>query len=448
MSPTTPRNGRQFCGLLVGGSSVPVELGPSLLSEYGVKVDNFWTSFRQIQSASNQLPRGTDAVLIMTDISGSDMIRAAVQIAKACRVPYALIGRKKSAWINGMRISGFVQRPSWWTPQGPKEERVMSEPKPNGVSSKQPSDMQFTAAPPVQEPHSVDTSQRYVNSGRPWVKEEMQALLTAVEAWKVGDDAGQFVDRLWQASGTYRTPHTLSIHVRGLRVLLGEKIVALVTALEKVVRTLRKARHQTIQMERELWDKHHKIGDWTSYRFACEIAPGARNRISGKTMYDRHSGVLVVPRALLQEVIDLRERRGFRDGEPLSAMLTVKECTTEILSQVQTTGPFGRAYYWRHKNGRAAILGLIAQGQIEEINAGGGVMLRLPGQELPKRKTKPRAPKEAPKETAAPVPQHPARPPAAAADSDAALRQQIFTALRAGEITAKDAAEMLRGLVR
>lgn len=446
MSPPLPRNGRQFCGLLVGGSNIPVEFGPSMLHEYGVKVEHFWQSLRQIQNASNQLPKGTDAVLIMTDISGSDMIRAAVAVAKSAHVPYALIGRKKAAWTNGMRISGFVQRPSWWTLQGPKEERIMSESKAtNGVSASKPADIIMGVQPDligakaeamamaraiaaiaeIPTMSKVDTTQRYVDVPGSWTASDYDSLRKYLENWKPDYTATQFITDFWVETGKYRTLGSMIVHAGPIASFLriGHPCVqALVGA-----RRLEKKR-----ADQFLAGEYTTLGDYVSQRVARELL-GITGDVRGCTArIDRTTALRVYRR---EDVIARKLQRGKQPTRRMSV--------ADIENRILNGAPIAMSYLRPLHNHEAAITNLINAGKVVRCSTRGGEFLCLPGQEPPVRRP-PGAGFPKPRTIAAVDAR--AREAAPSQRTDTALRAEIFAALRSGQITAKDAAEMLRGL--
>jgi hypothetical protein len=440
-----PRNGRHFVALLIGGEHVPVELSSELFEEYGIAIEHRWTSARQM----GPLPKGCDCVLIMTDLSSHEMQREATRLAKGAAIPYALIGRKKAAWMNGLALCGFVQRPSWLKPHGPKKEIVMTpatngvngaalfEPTPAVKHAPQPRPTNPLEAPkvaaapvvvatPAPVPQ-VDTTQRYVRPGFAWTDEECQAVFKVLDKWPTDRPGEDMVVAVWKATGIYRSPRALAAQIRALRMLWGmERSIALARTLDRVVTMQRGARKEFLAAE-EAAQARGELPLWVSLDLATKLVGGDAKMIRSGVHVDRRTSLFVVPRDVLLPILQARRDAGIADGvrgHGHAHNPTVMR--DKILARV-SKGPVPRSAF-RAKFAGPAIDGLIRDGLIQ-FHMGSG-WLTLPGVSIepkPKPEPKPAAVKPQPESSA-----------------DNGLRGQIFRALRAGEITPKDAAAMLR----
>lgn len=444
-----PRNGRHFVAVLVGGDQVPFELGGEVFEEYGIAIEYRWFKERHIGTP----PRDVDCILIMTDLSSAQMIRESSKIAKSAHIPYALVGRKKAAWMNGLRISGFVQRPSWLKPAPKKDLMQPTQPAPvtplNGARMRVPDAFErVEVKQPESKPEAkpvvparisitttgVDTSARYVPNARAWTEAEGAMVLQLAESWNPAEGAQGFVARVWQATGNFRTARALMFQLRGLRYLIGERVIMLCDALRL------DADKQTRARERYLAEEAKQIaaGDypaWISRQQAVRLAA----RPFPNSMIDRETGLHVVQRSQLLPLLEARRAVGLKDGERLPTGVPGADSVRRDILERLKRGPRLKHEITHALFGGYALDGLAKEGLVVIEHCEGKEWVKLPGQSIA-IKQRPAVQVHAPQPQVVNV-----MNVSAPADSDVA-RREVFRALREGQISAKDAAAILREL--
>jgi len=449
-SPPMPRNGRHFVAVLVGGDQVPFELGGEVFEEYGIAIEYRWFKDRHIGTP----PRDVDCILIMTDLSSAQMIREASKIAKSAHIPYALVGRKKAAWMNGLKISGFVQRPSWLKPSGPKKE-ILMQPSPaqpvtparNGaplrapdaferVEVKQPEAPKPAPASAAPTIAPIDTTARYVANARAWTESEGSMALQLAESWKPTDGADGFLMRVWKSTGNYRTARALLFQLRGLRYLIGAQVIALCDALRHAAEAQAKERKTYLAEEA----KEIAAGRWPAW-ISRKRATAMAARTFPNAMLDRILGLHVVAESEFRPLLEARRAVGFKDGERIPTGVPGPEAVkTDILTRLaqhpRLANEVTRAIF-----GSYVLQNLIKDGSVVARTEHGKDWIMLPGHTVPQPRQAVQAgsvgamqPQVVNIVNAAPV-----------ADGDTA-RREVFRALREGQISAKDAAAILREL--
>jgi len=504
-----PPNGTAFVGLLVGGNvDVLKSLRSDLYDEFGIEIRNQWESLREF---CNTPPRETDVILVLTDFCAHQMSRDAVKLAKSSRLRYALIGRKKSAWLNGLNLSGFTHRPSWLKPRppvaGPRKEiimqRVETKPiaRPNGVNvaaAPAPGVTAVTPPPALAPVPKVDTSAVYVPKPRRWSEADMQCVVSLAEKWRASnppdswaDDGERFVIDSWIAVGSYRTPAALQLRLNAFRIMA--KIPPeLLGALGRAHGRVRRAKERFMRLEHaELKRPRAEWPEWISGDAATDIV-GGKARMPRDPMVHRPSGVLVYRRTDIAEIVTRHETRGMTRTFRGSG-LTPLEWERRILDRLKANGgPCARNAFGFHRyneRGEQALRELVKSGAVLEDMFRGATFFRLPEQSwpppfrLPPRKVaaprklpplspemieeirdrivNPRAPGPRPqlprlpadliaeiRDRMQPQPEPEPKPePGPVPAPDGGARAEILRMMRAGEITKREAAELLLALV-
>lgn len=454
-----PANGHAFVALLIGGNEdVLRSLRGDLYDEFGIELRNQWQTSREFCPVP---PRDTDVVLILTDFCAHGMSRDAVKLAKANKIRYALIGRKKSAWLNGLNTCGFIHKPSWLQPLPParKEYGSMESTKPapqNGVLPTKP----FSALEGITLPtgalasREVPTGLRYIELPRRWTEADMQTVYKLCEAWKASTpnltaDTQRYVDDVWRATGAYRTPAVLRLRLDALRTVI-KVPEGLLIGLGRIAATTHRAKAQYLKDEAE-WLKGPRArwGEWISTEGALSFV-GVRNRLKPmKAQLDRTLGLQVYRRNDFIPLLEAYEARGVTASFRGSG-LTPLEWEQRILATLKDKGPGARAKFrissGKDERGMQALRALAQSGAVVHEVFHGASYYRLPEHAWP---PKPRVyrgrPRTVPIVTAAPAP---APVAAASVDTQRELRADVYRAMRAGEINAKDAAELLRQLAK
>jgi len=459
---SVPANGHAFVALLVGGNAdVLKTLRGDLYDEFGIEIRNQWETSRAFCDVP---PRGTEVVLILTDFCAHNMSRDAVKIAKSHRLRYALIGRKKSAWLNGLNLCGFVHKPSWLKPHGPKKEIVMTPtapPKspvvpmqaaPNGVQANAPAKTSFFV--------NVNLP-RYIPRPRAWNEADMQALIRLAEAWKGQPtvEAGrEFVLSLWRESTQYRTPAVTRLRLDSMRVFA--KVSSdLLLALTRAAQDVHKQRVAYLKTEAATV-KSKARAEWPEYLSVPVVKPlvGKLGRISElKTWFDRVYGITVYKRSEIVAYIEEMESRG-KAPQWSGPGMTPFEWERKILAVLKERGPsHASTIHIDHApRGMQAMHDLIRRGMVIQET-----YLKRPCYRLPEHAWPPPKRRRATPTTNVVVNVAPDDPgklanavqaavmkiaPKGAASDVIAARAEVYRALKAGEITARDAAGMIKEL--
>lgn len=473
MTAPVPANGSAIVALLVGGNDdILRSLRSDLYDEFGIEIRNHWENARQFCPMP---PRGTEAVLVLTDVCSHTMSREAKTVAKAASARFVLIGRKKSAWLNALRKCGFVHKPSWRRKAPPPAVQERKEPKMTTEAPKNGTTVAPTWTPPVApaNPKPIAFAARIIDPPRRWTEQDMQTVIRLAEAWHPTNppgsllaDAERFVDEIWKELGTYRTAAVLRLRIDALQAVITVRKDLLV-GLSRAARVVRDAKRAYIEIEsaqikgpRSEWPPLLTID-------AVLTLIGKRNRFHGKPRFDRVIGTLLYERADVLKVVDVLEARGL-PPEANGMGMTPLEWETRILNVLKSKGPSARNAFHissddAHHRGNAALALLVKSGTILEGFYRGTPWYRLPEHAWPPppRKMPPRAKKPAPAplggqfaaefgravaRASAALDRPLAPKPAPSADTIKEARADVYRAMRAGEITAKDAAEILRQL--
>lgn len=460
---STPANGVAFVGLLIGGNEdVLRTLRGDLYDEFGIEVRNQWQFVREFCPTP---PRDTDVVLILTDFCAHGMSRDAVRLAKANKIRYALIGRKKSAWLNGLNTCGFIHHPSWLQPKR-KDPAPMETPKPtpapnNGALPTKP----FSALAGITYP-SVGAPTREVAPSlesvlmipmpRRWTEQDMATVGRLSEAFKPTNPPGslladgeRFVMQVWKETGEFRTASVLRLRIDAIRFVI-KVPPALVMALSRASAHVRRAKAVYIKAEAEVVKKKPRAEwpPWLSNDTATALV-GIASRIEATPMMMRSLGMIVYRREDVVKVLTTFEERGITAAWRGTGM-TPLEWERRVLTELKEKGPSARGVF-KLSSARNGSIGidviesLLRSGRILSGKGHGGVIYRLPEHAwpppprtyAPRTPVVPAVPETAPAPVAAP-----------SVDTQRELRADVYRAMRAGEINAKDAAELLRQLAK
>lgn len=477
MIAPVPADGHAIVALLVGGNEdILRSLRSDLYDEFGIEIRNHWENARQFCPMP---PKGTEAILVLRDFCSHTMSHEAKKIAKAGGARFVLIGRKKSAWLYALRVCGFVHKPSWRTKEPTKPTRTLERKEPtmtteapkNGTTVT-PAAWTAPVAPAAPKPAAFNA--RIIEPPREWSERDMQTVIRLAEAWVPTNppdsllaDAERFVDDVWRELGTYRTPAVLRLRVDALQAVINVRKDLLV-ALSRAAKRTHDAKVAHLKHEAEALKG--PSSEWPPYITAEGVLSlvGKRNRFTGKPVFDRALGMLVYPRAEVAACKDALDARGVT-ADFTGSGLTEYEWETRILEILKAKGPCARGSF--HLNGKASVRSrgikalnmLVGTGAVLEAKHRGTSFYRLPEHPWPPapRKLPPRAKKPAPAplggQFAAEFDRAAARKlaaldrptapkPAPHADTIKEARADVYRAMRAGEITAKDAAEILRQL--
>lgn len=461
MTHNGPRNGTSYVGLLVGGnSSILHALRGDLYAEFGIELRQHWLTERDVKL----LHREIEVVLILTDFCSHGLSRQAVRMSKMMRVRYALIGRKKSAWLTGLQKSGFVQHPSWLKAQQNKGEIMTVV---NGVNeatgtitlntvdaAPERAATQVRSAVTTTPAAAIDYSARYVTVGHVWAEADISAVVRIFESWPNDNDDG-IVEAVWKATGHYRPHFTLSARARFLLQVTNIRI-DLVRALERTAARQDRI-HKAFLAEEKL---RIKRGDPLPAYLSCDAAALliARPRLRRLArLYDRVTSTLVYRRDdVLSRLRDARER-GIDPAAKKLPRITPSEWKERIVSSLKERGPMSWSALTRGvRSGDAVRAQLLSSGAIEEKKIYGWNYYRLPGQNWPARLAPGRKARDSEDDAATfqagerlvmnaeavTLASKPAQPVKAADDS--AARADIYRAMRDKELTPAQAVELLR----
>lgn len=471
-----PPNGQAFVALLIGGNDdILRSLRSDLYEEFGIEIRNQWVTSREFCPMP---PVRTDVVLVLSDFCAHQMSRDAAKLAKSNRIRHVIIGRKKSAWLNALRKCGFVHKPSWLkaqTPQGPRKELVMkSDPSKNvnGISATASNAELLQVAkefrPLPQTPASITNAPRVVDMPRRWTDQDMQILGRMAEAWRSpGEhawcaDAERLVMDLWRETGVWRTPAVLRLRLDALRLVLRIP-PGLIIGLSRASAKVRKAKVLRLRDEaQELKKPRDEWPDFISYDAALSLVGSLTRMGQVHPVLDRMLGLISYRKADVLRTLEHNEKRGLTPDMRGSG-LTPLEWERRILVTLKERGPCAMSAFSlntmdkaKHR-GRAALDALVKSGAVLDGTYRATTYYRLPDHTWPPvpRKHKPRAPKpDAIVVTkvvnvgamAIAEARNKVHPPKPTTEINQVARADVYRAMRAGEITARDAAEILRQL--
>ena len=348
------------------------------------------------------------------------------------------------------------------------------ETKPNGVSAAS-KPVPVPAPLPPKPFQTATVPDPIIPMPRRWTDADMQAIVRLAEAWRASnppfswkDDAREFCLSIWRETGQYRTPSVVRLRMDALRVLI-KVHEGLITGLSRQCIEVHKAKVRYIAEEKEALKKPRaEWPEWISSDSAIPLV-GGKNRLQAKVWLDWRLGMFVYARADVDKELSRQEARGFTP-DFRGGGLTSLEWERRIMETLAKHGPGSRstlhlnAAKAKHR-GLVALRDLAKSGAILEAPHRGTTFYRLPHHPWPPapiklgpRKTKP-APVAAPADerqakfaaAAAAIAEararnHPPKPAPTGSVADA--RADVYRAMRAGEITAKDAAELLRALAQ
>lgn len=469
--------------LLVGGNEdVLRSLRSDLFDEFDIEVRNHWVNARQFCPMP---PRGTDAILVLSDFCSHAMSREARQLARTCGVRFVSIGRKKSAWLTALMNCGFVHRSRFAAKKGESMEEKKTAPVTmNGVLASKPFKglegislpTGAMAARELPKPVPSIEHAAIIPMPRLWTEDDMATVARLAESFKASNgsaglaaDGDRFVMQNWKESGAFRTASVLRLRVDAIRFVVKVPMDC-ITALTRASTIVRRAKRAYIKNESEILKKKPRAEwpPWISNEAAVKLV-GGTNRLPRPPMMMRSLGMIVYDRARVVELLERFDERGVTTDFAGPGM-TAFEWERRILETLAARGPSSRNAFKMSgiKEGstaKQALDGLLRSERIIGSQWRGGIFYRLPEHAwpLPPRKMPPRQarvkppsiPPDAAERLAAlraqkstPVVPSPVPVPVVAAPVDALreLRADVYRAMRAGEITAKDAAELLRQL--
>lgn len=486
-----PANGQHFVGLLVGGHTDTFKhMSARLLSEFGVLLTQHWPTGLPVKTVdAKRLPAGCEIVVII-----ADQIKTCAKIvtekAREANVPFALVGHTKAAWTRGLVSAGFLLHPAWLRPTNghravttvassqtatadavPVVEVVAEEPSllttyPNSLSvghyaaridGKYANAAHSAAAtPPVKsketpaKPASTFVNEEFMVNGPGkvrWPDEHINTFITLAETGGI-TDAKEFCEEFARLTGVYRNPSGLALRIRTLGPLCRANPV-LLSSLSDMTHAVTRAKKAWLGGERKNYPitGDAGLGTWVSREFARHLIGGVPSRINALSVRrHRTTGLYML---LSAEVLALKYMLEEREGAKLSKnrLTTVPRSDDSVVrarlleAVVKAPGVLQSEIERRCGTNRERCRKLLA----EMIAAGDIVQAQHP---IRKQSYVygPRGWRAAPVKAAAThdgrekpvvVPQPPVRQ---------GLTAQIWRAVREGELSPAQAAEMLKAL--
>lgn len=550
-----PANGKWFVGLLVGGpADVYRRMRPDVLEEFGIDLQTHWSWDRRDAALKNGIPSKVEVILVLTDMIGGGASKYMTERAKKEGVAIALVGRKRAAYLNGLRLAGFPSHPAWFeatasSKPGPLVPSSPPAPRPEAfdplpvepASDDGPADVademvcgkcgelvrvefpddwtdgdfcqrceaeaeaapaqatfdfprpKLALAPP---PPAGDTlpARESVKVGV-WTEADTATLVRLAEATDC--DPATFCERMAAATGQWRSPGAIQIRLRALTGLI-KVVPGLLPALGEQSHRMTDERRARLRAEAiALKAGFDNLPESVSEETALRLVGGVKNRLArlARTQ-DRTTGLAMYRRdEVLRLQRELNERLaaspsaqgGALDSVPRmpprrSTWKTPEQIDERILD-VLADGP--KAYSDivrlaksdRHRT-VARLEILLREGRVVEVPTGHPKQRRmqLPGyiapaaplpvadQEMPGSRAfwdavAPTPPVEQPPPEQPPVWEHRvvdlvATPrgegavPVEVTMPEAELRREVFAAIKRGEITPTQGAEMLQALAK
>lgn len=415
----------------------------------------------------NVVPRDVEVIAVMTDHCSHGMSREAHRLAKVHGCRFVLMGRKRSAWLQGFRLSGFLQKPSWLKPAaGPKVEIKMSTQSANGTTSKPtpapvpvvtapaPLPDLLRRAPPHVLPRFVPVSRK---NAQAWTKEETEALVKLIQKAPDAACVRTLVADLYATTGRFRGIFAIRSRIEAIHHLVNAP-VWLFPAVAKFADESTDTKREALAVEARLL-KNTPRKSWPEYisaRAADALVGGVRCRLTNtgvKIGTDTLTGLTSFATAEVLAVVEEREARGFPPTAKRQAGPGPAGWEKRILEALRTNGRATSANGLRLTLcGRKAMAALLERGTVVEGVHEGITLYRLvPDHDWPppaRVSPPPRAP--AVPTVTAPKPTAPAPAPATARApvSGFEARRAIIASMRAGELSPAEAASMLAELAR
>lgn len=498
----TPKNGKQFHALLVGGYPPERdEMREKLLAEYNIAIVEHWPSATAVaRIRERRIGADMDLVIVIAEMF-KVCNRDVTDKARASGSALVILSRRKAEWGPALQNAGIppykppapapekpvlkavpplpVRTPAVRPPQGFVEVKLVEEPvapKPAApVVEVPPAPKPVAATPAPATPDKNDKS--WISA--PWTPKERPRYIPAPgkgeRTWTEAHDsalvdlaasgitnAQEYMDKIEDRFGIYRTPSILQQRIRVFASFCSPAPKPeLLRGLDQAASKIQQAKDQFLSEERlktkaanpEVWTTEYVTTD-SAARALCRAA--RVRELDG--LFDRATGLFVYKR---EDVVALRAAYIKASGDGILDKVIVlgrsalsndiaERMLEYINTQVGSAGITARDLLQRHRQAyekaKEALDRLIAENKVVAVPApsGRGRLIGPVGWNPP-------AP--AKKAGSAPAAPPPAEPKAAAGGVetpsgriDPVLSADIYRAIREGEITPAQGVEMLKQL--
>jgi hypothetical protein len=399
-TPSAARRPRQpsgYRGLLVGGYPAQYQkLRPRIWEEFGIDLAVHWETGLTVKTVrERQLPADVEVVLFLTDafkICSKEVSEKAQQL----KVPLVLMTRRMSEGSVALEQAGFPRHPAWQRPAPPAASSPPEPPSPPASAPPRrtevpdlvvtgPADRQANAVqPPASSPAPVSPYQsgsRYFKpAGRlgqhgQWSDHDLEVLVKLAETGPV--DAEGFCEAFAQATGTYRLPGGLNLHLRNLGHLCRTS-PGLMLALGRAAAQLRDRKVAFLASEAALYRAGKGVAqlpEWISSDVASHLVGSVPSRLAPLTLWqDKETGgfvyrrdeVLARQRELEAQAGGLLSKARINPPPRLAAAQLGEQVRAYVLAHPGTTlKPVYDAVSANAERVRYQLEQLVAQGLIE-----------------------------------------------------------------------------------